>query len=349
VNAITDMTVTPYLNSMAGTPVVWTGNLAPGASTTITMGVESNIINGTNTYSYMISGVSGGDVVQNNNSTKSTFFSSTVFGANPPSEGFVNPVFPGAGWGVFNNNNAPHSWLRATTAGGFGTSSEAIRLFINWTPNNGTHDLNMPGVTFTGTLNPEVKFDMSYTQITTANNDRLEVQVSTNCGQTWATEWSNQGSAMATTPVNNTQMNIPTASQWVAVTVPLTSYSNTPEVLVRFRATSNQGNVIWLDNININNVNTTGVAQIANTTTAFEVYPNPAANEVNLSITSANAASSQIKITNTLGQLVSTKAVSLNAGQNTIQLDTKELVNGIYYVTYGSGQGAVTKKLTIAK
>lgn len=348
VNAITAMTVTPYMNSIAGTPVVWTGNLAVGASTTINMPVE-NTMNGTNSYSYNITNVSGGDVVPSNNGTSVTFFNNSVYGTSPINEGFVNATFPGTGWGVFNNNGAPHTWLRATTAGGFGTSSNAIRLFINWTPAGGTHDLYLPGTSFTGTMFPSIKFDLSYTQIAAADADRLEVQVSTDCGANWNTAWMNQGSAMATSPVNNSAMNVPTATQWSLVTVPLTSYSLNPTVLVRFKATSDNGNVIWLDNINLFNNPNTGIASVENTVNGFDIYPNPANNEVNLNITAANASSSTIKITNTLGQIVMTKEVSLNSGSNKIQLDTKALASGIYYVTYGSGKESATRKLTIAK
>jgi hypothetical protein len=347
-NAITAMTVTPYMNLAAGTPVIWTGTLAPGASTTINMGVQT-AINGTNTFSIFISGVSGGDIVQSNNGVSKYFFNTASYSAVPVVEGFVGVTFPPAGWASFNPTSAPYTWERSTAAGAYGTSSEAARVFINWTQPGGTHDLYLPGTNLTGTVNPVLKFDMSYTQIAAGNNDKLEVWVSTNCGATWTSAWSNMGNAMATTPPNNTQLNIPTAAQWTTVTVPLSTYSNSPGVLVRFTATSGQGNVIWLDNVNLNNVSPTGVALLSNAVNSFEIYPNPAANEVNVSVISASAGSSQINITNTLGQVVVKKEVSLNAGSNLIEIDTRSLASGIYYVTYGCAKGSATKKLTITK
>jgi hypothetical protein len=349
VNAITDMTVTPYMNSVAGTPVVWTGNLAVGASTTIQMGVE-NCINGNNTYSFTITGVSGGDVVPANNGTSKVFFNNTVYAANPPVEGFVNASWPYTNWGVFNNNGAPHTWLRNAVAGGFMTSTQSIRLFINWTPNGGTHDLYLPGVNFTGTVAPALRFDLSYCQIATGDNDRLEVNISTNCGATWTTAWMNQGNAMATTPPNNSVLNTPSVStQWSVVTVPLTTYSNAASVLIRFKATSDQGNSIWLDNINLLENPNTGITTTQNSVSRFDMYPNPATSEVNINLTSEIATNSTINITNTLGQIVSSTDVSVNSGSNTIKLDTKSLSSGIYFVTYGSGKETVTKKLTITK
>ncbi len=349
VNAITAMTVTPYMNSIQGTDVVWTGNLAPGATTVVNMGVQ-NTINGTNVYSINISGVSGGDVVLSNNGSSTTLFNSSSYVASSQvAEGFVSATFPPVNWASFNPTGAPYTWERTTAAGGYGTSSEATRVFINWTTAGGTHDLYLPGTTLTGTVNPAVKFDFSYTQVATTNTDKLEVLVSTNCGTSWTSVWANQGTPMATTPVNASTENIPTATQWSTAVVPLTGFANAAGVLVRFTATAGGGNVIYLDNINLYDVPTTGIALLSNNVNSFEVYPNPASNEVSLSITASNATSSHINITNTLGQVVVSKEISLNSGSNTIQLDTKALASGIYYVTYGSGKGSVTKKLTIAK
>lgn len=347
-NDITSMTITPYANMVAGIPVIWTGSLAPGASTTISMGTQT-LINGTNVFSVNISGVSGGDLVMSNNGTSNYLFNTLSYGTASVSEGFTNATFPPAGWAFFNQTNAKWGWERNTAAGGFGTSSQSARVFINWTQPGGKHDLYLPGTSLTGTNNPTVKFDLSYTQIASGDNDRLELWVSTNCGGAWTSVWSNQGNAMATTPVNSSQLNIPTAGQWSLVTVPLTSYSNTPNILVRFTATSDQGNVIYLDNINLFDNLATGVAAEVRDISAFELFPNPASNEVNLSIVAASPVNSEIKIVNTLGQIVYTKQVALNTGSNEVQIDTRSLATGVYYVSYGSSKGSLTKKLTITK
>lgn len=349
VNAITAMTVVPYMNAVAGTSVTWAGSLAVGASTTIQMGSQ-NCINGNNTYSFTITDVSGGDVVTSNNGSSKVFFNNTVYTANPPVEGFANASWPYSNWGIFNNNGAPHTWLRNAVAGGFMTSTESIRLFINWTPNGGTHDLYMPGANFTGSLAPGLKFDMAYTQLAAGDNDRLEVNVSTDCGVSWTTVWSDQGNSMATTPPNNTSLQTPTlSSHWRAIVVPMTTYSNNANVLIRFKATSDQGNSIWLDNINLMSNIFTNVASVNKVSNEFGLYPNPANNEVNLTISTPNAHSADVKIINALGQVVVAKNVSLNVGYNNIQIDTKELATGIYYVSYDSGNGTSTKKLTITK
>lgn len=352
INAITSLTIMPSMNSVNGTSVVVPCNLAVGASTTIQMAAEP-LINGTNLYSFNITGVSGGDVVSSNNIASTTFYNALTYSTSPILEDFSSATFPPAGFGVFNPSNAKWPWSRSTSAGGFGLSSSSTYLFINWTAGNATHELMLPGSSFTGTMFPSLKFDLAYAQLSTSGNDILQVQASTNCGSSWTTVWQNQGTAMATAPPFNSSLFIPSASQWSAVTVPMYTYSNTANVLVRFHAiggtSAGQGNAIYLDNINIFDQPTTGLSSNLNNANSFDVYPNPASNEVNLKIETSTSASSTIKVVNTLGQVVIAKQVSLSIGVNTIPVDTKQLSSGIYYVTYDAPSGSVTKKLTITK
>ncbi len=352
-NAITNLTITPNMNGTPGTPVTWSGNLAIGATTVINMGTE-NIINGTNTYSINVTGVSGGDLVLSNNTKTGTFFNTATYGTAPVVEGYVGAAFPPAGWGgPVNASNAAYTWVRATTAGGFGLSSESMRVFINWTAPGGQHDMYLPGTSFTGTMNPALKFDLSYIQLSATGNDVLDVSVSTNCGTSWTSAWSNSGAAMATAPPDNAALHIPTASQWTAVTVSMASYSNSPNVLVRIRATggasANQGNSIWIDNINLFNATGVGIKSAVANATDFQVYPNPATSETSININAANNSDVNVNVTNALGQVVYNKQHSLNTGSNSIKLDCKDLAEGVYIISLESNKTTVTKKLVVSK
>ncbi|MGE0568465.1 MAG: T9SS type A sorting domain-containing protein, partial [Bacteroidia bacterium] len=348
-NAITAMTITPYMNAVAGTPFVWTGNLAAGATTNIPLGAQSGATNGTNTFSYSITGVSGGDVVMSNNSASTTFYSNVSYQPGLANEGFEAAQFPPAGWAAFNPFNEEREWERATTASGFMTSSASIRNFINWTATNNYHDLYMPGADMTGTVNPALKFDMSYTGLNGSSNDKLEVQVSTNCGQTWTNAYMNQGASMKTTPDNASLMNTPnTAGQWSLVTVPLTSYAG-QNIMVRFRLTAGAGNVMWLDNINLFDAPTTGINKSSESIASLEMYPNPAVNEVTMAINSTEKIQGNVTVVNALGQVVYNVPVSINVGLNEINVNTKEFATGIYHVTLNTEQGSLTKKLTVSK
>ncbi len=351
VNAITAMTITPYMNGTAGTPVVWTGNLAVAASTTIAMGI-SNPVSGNNTYSINVTGVSGGDVVLSNNGASSLFLNTLTYAAGAVTEGFVGATFPPTNWASFNPSGAPYTWIRSTSAGGFAASSESARVFINWTTPNGYHDLFLPGASLSGTTNPAVKFDLSYCMIDATSNDKLELLVSTDCGATWNAAWSKVGAQMSTTPFNNASLNTPTtAAQWTLITVPLTTYSNNATVLIKFKATagSSPGNSVWLDNINLYQNTATGIEASSLNASSIDLYPNPATSETNVNINSANNADVKISVVNFLGQVVYNKQHSLTAGANTIKLDCKDLAEGVYIVSMESNKNTITKKLVVSK
>ncbi|MFN5675106.1 MAG: T9SS type A sorting domain-containing protein, partial [Bacteroidota bacterium] len=79
--------------------------------------------------------------------------------------------------------------------------------------------------------------------------DQLDVEVSTDCGATWNNVFSKAGAALSTKAAQ-TAAFVPTSAQWRKETITLTGY-NSPNVLVRFVATSDYGNNMYIDNVNI--------------------------------------------------------------------------------------------------
>jgi len=106
------------------------------------------------------------------------------------------------------------------------------------------------------------------------------------------------------------------------------------------------------DSVQINlryNDPTAGVKESSNSIVRFDVYPNPAVNEINVKVNVTKAQNSCVKVMNGLGQVVITKSVQLNTGTNIIQIDTKQLATGNYYISYDSGDKTVTKKIAVTK
>lgn len=347
-NAITSMTIVPYLNGAPGSNVIWTGNLAAGAQTFIVM-PQISPINGLNTYSFNITGVSGGDVVSSNNSKSTQFLNSLSYAATPVTEGFQNAIFPPPNWTLFNTDGNPNTFLRTTTVGGYGLSTASTRYFVNAAPAGSTDYLILPPTNLTGTVYPEFKFDYAYSQVATTNDDRIDVEVSSDCGATWNSIYTNQGTPMATAPSSNVNVFYPTASQWTTVTVPIYSYSNTPGLLVRLGVTPDFGNQIFFDNINLREANTTGISNEKSIGFDFELFPNPATNDINLRISAANSTDAKVSIVNALGQTVYANETTLNQGVNGIRIDSKEFASGFYNVIIESNNTSVVKKLAITK
>ncbi len=348
VNAITAMTITPVLDGVPGADVFWTGSLAPTATTSVIM----NMINtsaGAHTYSYNISGVSGGDVVSSNNTKKMLFITPTSSFVGPVTEGFVNTTFPPTNWALFNLDNGVNTFTRSTLAGAYGTSFESMLFQVNSITNGDIDEIYLPPTDLTGFSAPEIKFDISYCQISTTSKDSLKVKVSADCGNTWNTVYSNGGSTMATAPPNNTTFFVPTAAQWSTTVIPLTSYANAPQLLVKFWGRSNVGNRLFLDNINLQQNSPTAIKNTDAADLAFEVYPNPTNDETTVFVRADGVADVKVTVTNSIGQLVYNKEHKLNAGSNNVSLDCKNLAAGIYIVTLQSENKNQTKKLIISK
>jgi hypothetical protein len=347
-NAITSMTITPYVDGVAGTNVIWNGNLASGSNTTIPMNTSTAAV-GPHTYSYNISGVSGGDIVLSNNGTSAPFLSSTSYFAGPVTEGFVNPSFPPANWSLFNLDGNPNTFVRSTLAGGYGTSSESMMYQVNSAANGDVDDIFLPPTDLTGITSPQLSFDLSYCQVATSNKDSLNIWMSSNCGSTWTRVYGNGGTPMATAPTNSVTFFVPTAAQWTTVTIPLPAYANQSQVLCKFSVKSNYGNRMFIDNINLMQANVTGVKQLTEQRVGVDLYPNPTSNETSITVSTTQSGDAHITVFNAIGQQVYNRSHSISSGTNNIALDCRNMADGVYMVNVDCNGKAITKKLVITR
>ena len=353
-NAITAFTVSPTLDATTGANVVWTGNLAVGASTTIPLNMVT-LTAGSHTYSYNVTSVSGGEINPNNNkSFSSSFICSPTYYAGPVTEPFVNASFPPTNWNLVNTDNGTYTWSRNASVNAYGAATNLGAAKYDFFNNGATGDadeLYLPPTDLTAISNPSLTFDVAYTYYTASpnnENDQLEVKISTNCGNTWSTIFSQAGTVLATAP-NVTSAFVPSATQWKTVNIPLASYANNPTVLVKFVATTDYGNNMYVDNINLSQTIATGIKTNVDNSVSFDIYPNPTKGETNLKVSAVVAGKANVTVINTLGQVVYNKQVDLNVGVNDFQIDAKDLASGLYNVMVESQNGSMVKKLTVTK
>lgn len=224
--------------------------------------------------------------------------------------------------------------------GGFATSNRSIYInFYNLQSSTPALYLTMQKVNL-GTP-AMLTFDHAYRQYQN-ENDRLEVEVSTDCGATWTTLWNQAGSTLSTLPASTTSFIPSAATDWRANTVDLSAYNNTNDVIVRFKATSGYGNNLLLDNINITNA--TNVTTVQKEAAEVRIMPNPVNNEMTLEFTMENTADANISIVNALGQQVQQVTNGLFSGTNTIAVNTSKLASGVYFVNILTKEGTTTKR-----
>jgi hypothetical protein len=208
-------------------------------------------------------------------------------------------------------------------------------------------ELYLPPMDLSGSATPSLSFDLAKAQRLN-ENDQLDILVSVDCGLTWSNVYSKAGQFLATSAAV-TNAFIPSLSQdWITVTVALTGFAS-PNVLVKFRATNDMGNNMFIDNVNLSQSSTLGVLKNNLNNSDITIFPNPAISETVLTIRSETSGSSNIKMFNAIGEIIYTKQVVLNSGANTIKIDTKELASGVYFVIVENGKYSTTKKLVISK
>ena len=78
-------------------------------------------------------------------------------------------------------------------------------------------------------------------------------------------------------------------------------------------------------------------------------YPNPFNNTTTIAVTLTENKNVDVKVYNAIGNLVFSKKVNGNVGENTISFDGSALSSGVYYYTVTAGNQQATKKMIIQK
>lgn len=233
--------------------------------------------------------------------------------------------------------------------GGFGASDRSVLVnFYQWDPNTYQRDGNMVIAEKVVVKETDVLFfDYAYTTWQNSN-DRLRVQVSKDCGATFTTVWDKAGSQLRTAPEVN-QGNAffkPSPTHWQKAEIPLTNFVG-EEVVIRFFATSDWGDMLYLDNIVITAPNS--IESIQYIQSAI-LSPNPAFEFTNLILNITESNDVFVKLYDMTGRMMSTDKISLgNVGYISHRIDTSSLESGLYLVEINIGTERLVKKLVITQ
>ena len=117
--------------------------------------------------------------------------------------------------------------------------------------------------------------------------------------------------------------------------------------MLALKATSDYGNNLFIDDITLRSSNATAVTNIvaANATT---LAPNPATNRTELSFDLLKASAVRVDVVDALGRVVATPANgNLTAGKQQVAINTADLAGGLYSVVIRTGEGSLTKHLSV--
>jgi hypothetical protein len=349
-NTLTSCDINYRIDAGTVMTMPWTGSLASGATAVVTLPAQTTTA-GSHTFTSYTSNPNGGTDLDgaNNQTVKSFSIISATGTAAPLVEGYQLTTFPPAGWFISNPDNGP-TWTRRSggaTAGGFAASTACAKMdFYNSTSGN-VDEFYAKNIDLTGASGVNLTFSVAYAQYS-SENDRLEVKISTNCGTSWTTIFNKAGSTLSTTAATTSAFTPSSAAQWRAESVSLASYIGQPNVMIKFVATSNYGNNMYIDDINITNLSVGIDEQAAEN--SMNVYPNPMTDNATVSFSLAQAENVNVVLVNALGQVViNTNLGKMSAGDQNYLLNTESLNNGLYFLNLQVGKNTITKKVSISK
>jgi hypothetical protein len=350
-NALTSCTIKYSVDGAAPIAFSWTGNLASQLSTNVTLTSASSTI-GNHTFTAWTSLPNGNaDSQTSNDSLKLTFSIVGTGLALPYAQGFEGSTFVPTGW-TLNNPDANTTWARTTAAAKTGAASAYLDNFNYGTGTGQFDEMILQGLDLTTVSAPVITWQVAYTYYNQTNpppaaifGDTLEILVSTDCGATWSSAYKKGGVQLATaTPPANAPNNFtPTSSQWRFESTALSAFKTSKNATIKFRNISNNGDDMYIDDINV--ANYTGINELQ-LNAALKVFPNPTSGDLSVQFDLPVTGNFQLRVYNLLGQTINSVTEQNSLG-GLYSIDLSKSANGIYFVEVITNSGSVTRKVVL--
>jgi hypothetical protein len=253
-NTLTSATINVRLN---GTPIAtqaWTGSLPQGGTASVTLAAVAIPTAGAYTFKIHTTFPSGQvDNVPANDTATSVI--TKVAPATIPLTHNFESVFLPQGWSLVDPDGVTTWGWYAPGAGGTGTGT-AIDNY-NYDIPGETDDIRTTVInTSTGLLANDsllITWDLAHKNYPDPGfYDKLQVLASNNCGATFTLIWEKIGNVLATAGSSTGFYTTPVASDWVKQRAAIgQNIFGAGQVQFVFRNVNGFGNVIWLDNINV--------------------------------------------------------------------------------------------------
>ena len=333
-NTITSATVNYKIDNGTVQTAPFNGNLTVGSTSNFTIPTTTTT-SGAHTLSVYLTNIngSGSTTPMGQFTTSFATISVTPITSNFYQD-FMSSAFPYANY--FVTSPQSNNWVRSTA------SSGSIKYDAYTFAAGSVGEVYLAPVNLSSITNPSLSFAVAHREYSAAYAEVLDVEVSTNCGQTWTNIYSKAGAQLSNAGGTYvTTAFTPVAANWRVEYVNIANFASANNALFKFKATSDYGNNIYVDNINI------GTASIeALTETSFNVYPNPASDLVNISFEGENTDYS-ISLMDIQGRVISSREIANASGEQVVSFSTENVAKGSYIVTVTSNGATTTKNVVI--
>lgn len=321
-NTLTTCLINYSFNNQPYSIYSWNGTLNSNNNTTIQLS-NQNLSPGTHSLKVYCSNPNNNTDLNNWNDTLQLSFviHKTKPILSPLVEDFESMLFPPQNWITENSSGI---WSPVSVAGGFGTSSKSAKASIlNVTSAKGS--FTSPYIDFKKLFPPiSLSFDVAYAQYLSSDNDSLSVQLYDICNDTGIVIYIKSGNSLKTaSPV--TISFVPKSNEWRKEIINLDTLSGKSAYQLKFTVFGNNGNNLYIDNINLN-ASLTGTANITQHYN-WKIFPSPAKDYI------FYYCEDQKQITTLLVKDVTGKITARFDGiENGAKLDISGIAAGMYFV-----------------
>ncbi len=266
--------------------------------------------------------------------------------AFPYSEGFEAVTTLNCSEWLTNNLDTSNTWQLTNTAFASGSKSAMLNNFSSTL--DGKDELYSRAINLSGASILNVSFKYAFARKDTSNKDQLQLFGVMNCNGTAFVRFSAIGSSLETVPVKTTAFYPTTATEWKTVTTTLPSPLFTSGFRLKFVFSRHGGNNIFIDDINI--AIDAGIRDVTEDISMLTLYPNPTNDNCTLKFILQLPKTLIVSLVNVLGQKVMTLGnILYNEGENSVNLKTYNLPQGMYTIQLSDGLRAINKQLVISK
>lgn len=327
-------------------PVVtetFTGSITPGGQAVYDFSELLNIT-GSGEYTLTVSVNLSGDENPSNDDDVLSFYAATDAEPLDYAEPFdVNGV-PPPGWNILNPDNDDTWEERSNITGSDG--SPTVAAYVNNFSYNGQGEedaLQTLFIDLTNATSAALDFDLAKAQYSSGFSDAFRVDISIDCGATYTQIYYKDGLDLSTISGYVTSNWTPNSgSDWRTESVDLAPYLG-ENIQLRFVNINGYGNSTFIDNINVSGVLGLTKVEPGNIT----VYPNPASNQV--FVTLKNIVNDQVSIAlyNSLGQRLQFIPETEMTGKSIAALNVSNYAAGVYFLKIKVGNAISTKKVVV--
>jgi hypothetical protein len=349
ISALSQVTINYQVDGGTWTAYTWNGTLAPFTAVQVTLPGVTVAAAGVHTISCnttMPNGVQDMDIHNDGMLNHQVAILGQVV-ATPLMEDFAALTFPPTGWTKLNVAMNAYQWSHSA-AGYLGNNGSAvINLFSS--PEGSIENLYPPSFDYTAAVaGATLEFDLAKAQYNSATFDQLQVNISTDCGQTWTNVYDKSDPQLTTHTgyVATAWTNPNTTTDWRHEVIDMTAFIGQPDVMAEFKIISGSGNYLYVDNVNIRNA-PLGINAVS-LDNHVSIYPIPSNGLVNLDVKFESAQDLKVSVYNVAGQIVSQFENAKTLG-GTFPIDLSKAADGSYTVKITSGTETILKTISIVK